>query len=139
MNLTPTIDLVELMVVIVGIVGLTISLIMVAVIQGSRSFVKRTGKNGINKRLTNGDMRNELSRTYKLICFVIVGMLQLTLPPPVREGNKFAGEVFTWMLISWEIVATVNSLWGYVDHKRNIVDLKRLPDEHAGEIEVQEA
>jgi nitrate/nitrite-specific signal transduction histidine kinase len=63
LNLTDTIDLVELMVVILGAIGLTISLIMVAYIQGDRRNVRKSGTNGISKRLTNADLRNELSRT----------------------------------------------------------------------------
>jgi hypothetical protein len=129
LNLSPTIDTTELLVVIIGIIGLTISLIMVAVIQASRRGVRRRGVNGINKRMTNSDLRNELSRTYKLACFVVIGLIQMTVPPPIRYDNRMAGEVFKWMLISWEMVATVNSLWGYVDHRRNMDDLLEM--EHA--------
>jgi hypothetical protein len=125
-NLSETIDLTELMVVLVGIIGLTISVIMLAVIQGDRRSVRASGKNGINKRMTNADLRNELSRAYKLAGFIGLGLLAMFLPPPVRENNRAFAEVLKWMLISWELVATLNSLWSYVDRRRNIEALRDM-------------
>lgn len=128
MNLSSTIDLVELLVVVLGIVGFTISLIMLAVIQGDRRNVKKAGLNGIHKRMTNADLRNELSRAYKLIGFTTIGIMSMFVPPPLRDGNRFVGTVFTWMLISWEAIAVINSLWAYVDWRRNVETLRTLEE-----------
>jgi hypothetical protein len=128
MNLSSTIDLIELVVVIVGIIGLTISLIMVAYIQGDRRNVRKSGTNGISKRLTNADLRNELSRTYKLLCFVIIGLLSMLIQPPIRESGRVVGDILKWMLISWELIAVANSLHAYVDRK-HYVDYLRGQDE----------
>jgi hypothetical protein len=124
MNLSSTIDLTEFLVVVVGIVGLTISLIMLAYIQGDRRNVRISGTNGISKRLTNADLRNELSRTYKLVCFVAVGILSMMVPPPIREEGRVTGDIFKWMLISWEVIAVANSLAAYVDRKHFVAYLR---------------
>jgi hypothetical protein len=128
LNLTDTIDLVELMVVILGAIGLTISLIMVAYIQGDRRVVRKSGTNGISKRLTNADLRNELSRTYKFLCFVAIGLMSMLIQPHLRESGRIVGDILKWMLISWEVIAVVNSLHAYVDRK-HYVDYLRGQDE----------
>jgi hypothetical protein len=128
MNLSSTIDLIEFLVVVIGIVGLAISLIMVAYIQGDRRNVRKSGTNGISKRLTNADLRNELSRTYKLVCFIAIGTLSMMIEPPIRESGKVVGDILKWMLISWELIAVVNSLHSYVDRK-HFVEYLRAGDE----------
>jgi hypothetical protein len=128
MNLSSTIDLIEFLVVVIGIVGLAISLIMVAYIQGDRRNVRKSGTNGISKRLTNADLRNELSRTYKLVCFIAIGTLSMMIEPPIRESGKVVGDILKWMLISWELIAVVNSLHSYVD-RRHFVEYLRAGDE----------
>jgi hypothetical protein len=123
-TLSPNVDFIELFVVVLGTIGLAISLIMLAIIQGDRRAVKEAGTNGINKRLTNADLRNELSRTYKLIGFVVIGLMLMTIPPNPQSGGRFVGEVIRWMLVSWEAIAVMNSLWSYVDRQRNIEYLR---------------
>lgn len=119
MNLTPTIELLELLVFVIGVVGITISLIMLSIIQGDRRNLRIAKLNGVNKRLTNADLRNELSRTYKLVGFTVIALLAMTAPPPLNQQNRLAGEILKWLLISWEVVAVINSLWAYVDRVKN--------------------
>lgn len=126
MSLSPTIELTELLAFIFGIVGIVFSGIMVVTIEGDRRNIKRAGKNGVNKRMTNADMRNELSRTYKLACFVVLSGLAMTIPPSTQSANQFVGEMFRWMLLSWEAVAVFNSYTAWRDRKENIEDLEKL-------------
>lgn len=126
MNISPTIDLVELIVLVMGVIGLIISFIMVAFIQGDRNNLRIAKVNGINKRLANSDLRNELSRTYKLLGFTIAAIMAMTIPPPVNEGVRESFEWFKWMLISWEAVAMTNSLWALVDRIQNRGELKEI-------------
>lgn len=126
MNITPTIDVVELLVLVLGIGGLIVSLIMIALILGDRIIIRIAKTNGINKRLTNADLRNELSRAYKLVGFTAAAILSMTIPPPVTEEVRQAGEWFKWMLISWEVVAVVNSVWSFVDRAQNRDELKEI-------------
>jgi hypothetical protein len=131
LNLSPTVDLLELFIVVVGTIGLAVSIIMLAIIQGDRRHVRISKTNGINKRMTNADLRNELSRTYKLVCFLVLGLLFMTIPPPANPNSAFIGQIVRYMLISWEIIAASNSLWAYVDRQRNVEYLRQHDDRDA--------
>lgn len=140
-DLSPTVTLLELLVVILGIIGTPISLVMLAYIQGDRRNVRLSGMNGINKRLTNSDLRNELSRTYKLVCYTAMGIILMTLPNAVRAGNQVGAIVLNMMLLSWEVIAVLNSLWAFVDRRRNVESLRQLHrtgSEHEAENDEQD-
>jgi hypothetical protein len=124
LNLSPTVDLLELFIVVVGTIGLAVSIIMLAIIQGDRRNVRISKINGINKRMTNADLRNELSRTYKLVCFLVLGLLFMAIPPPANPSSALIGQIVRYMVISWEIIAAANSLWAYVDRQRNVEYLR---------------
>lgn len=126
MNISPTIDLVEIIVLVMGVIGLIISLIMIAFIQSDRNNLRIAKVNGINKRLANADLRNELSRTYKLLGFTIAAVIAMGIPPPANEGVRESFEWFKWMLISWEAVAMINSLWAFIDRIQNRGELQEI-------------
>lgn len=126
MNISETIDAVELLVFVVGIIGLMISLVMIALIQGDRVVIRIAKSNGINKRLANADLRNELSRTYKLLGFTVVALIAMAIPPPAVAEVRTAFEWFKWILISWEVVAAANSLWSFVDRVQNRDELREI-------------
>jgi hypothetical protein len=125
MSISETADLLELFVVVIGVVGLTVSLVMDAFLTGQWQNVRRSGTNGINKRMVISDLRNELSRTYKLAGFVVIGLLMMTIPPNPSTNSRLVGEIFRWMIVSWEVVAVINSIWGYVDRQKNIESLRQ--------------
>lgn len=127
LNLTETIDVLEVIVVGLGLIGLPISLVMLAVIQAARRTVRNSSRNGaikrVNTRLTNSDLRNELSRTYKLFCYLVLGVVFMFVPPPQSQELSVVSSLVRAMLISFEIVATMNTLWGYIDYRKNSDDL----------------
>lgn len=140
LNLTPTADILEVIVVVLGIIGLPISLIMLAVIQAARRTAYNLPRNGsvLNKvirqvsiRLTNSDLRNEASRTYKLVCYLVLGVVFLFVPPSTNATLSIVGSVVRAMLISWEVVATMNTLWGFIDYRKNSEDLALVEESHA--------
>lgn len=126
MNISPTIELDELIVLVMGIIGLTFSLIMLAVLVGDIYNILKSGVNGINKRLGYGDLRGELSRTWQLGGFIAAALIAMAIPPPAIEVVRQGFEWFKWMLVSWEVVAMINSLWAFVDRKQNKGELQEI-------------
>lgn len=126
MDLTPTVDILEMTVFLVGALGLALSLVVLGMLGSDRRNLRRAGRNGINKRLVHGDIRNELSRTYKLLCYTVLALVLMTIPPPIRQSNAVTSRLITWMLLSWELIAFMNTTWGLRDRVKNLRDLRRL-------------
>lgn len=120
MNITDTLSVLEMLIIIMGLPGLTVSILLIAVFQAQRSSIRRAGINGVNKRLTNADLRNEIFAAWLLGGFVAVGILSATVLPPIRPANAVVSTIIASIVISWEVVGTIGSLWRYVDYRKNI-------------------
>lgn len=126
----------EVSVFVLGFVGFCVSIVVLGGLLSDRRNVLRAGRNGINKRLVYGDIRNEISRTYKLLCYAIIALGLMAVPPPVRESNAFISRFIAWMLISFELIAFTNTVWCLRDRRKNIRDLRHIHsiiDEHIGQ------
>ena len=125
MTLTPTISVLELFVVVIGIVGCAVSLSMMAILWRDRGILKAEGQNGIDRRLVMGNMRNEIARLLILVGYIGLGIYAMSIPEPVRAVNRRAGEVTLWIFVAFEVIVVLASLWDYVDRQRNIADLAK--------------
>lgn len=118
-DLSQPINILLIIVAVTGVIFTPVSIVMLAYIQGDRRNVRLSGMNGINKRLTNSDLRNELSRTYKLVGYTVLGMLFLF-------DVDWAPLLLTILMLTWEGVAALNTVWAYVDRRRNVESLRQL-------------
>lgn len=119
MNVTETLSVLELLIIIMGLPGLTVSILLIAVFQGQRTSLRKAGINGVNKRLTNADLRNEIFAAWKLAGFITIGILSALVPPRTGESNLLISTIIASVVISWEVVETLGSLWRFVDFRKN--------------------
>jgi hypothetical protein len=54
--------------------------------------------------------------------------MSMLIQPHLRESGRIVGDILKWMLISWEVIAVVNSLHAYVDRKHFVEYLRGLDE-----------
>lgn len=138
MNITETLSLLELLIIVMGLPGLTISILLIAVFQGDRGNLRKTGVNGINKRMTNADLRNEILAAYQLAGFVALGLIYSAVPPAAPAAVEAVSIVAYILIISWEVKETLGSIWRFVDRKRNGSSLEALAGQSTDRNEIRD-
>lgn len=123
MNLTHTVSLLEVFLVVIGLIGIGLCLLMFATLWRDRGILRAAGQNGIDRRLVMGNMRVVLFCLFVIVVFTALGTLAMFVPEPVRSENRTQGEIVAWALILIDVGAVLIILWDYIDRQRNMADL----------------
>lgn len=131
MKITDTISLLELFIVSIGLLGIGVFGLMMALLWSDRQVLKEAGQNGVDMRNNTGNMRNIFFWSLIVLLFILLGLRAMAVPEPVRQANQQTNELFLWAFISIEVIAVLAILWDYADRRANMRDLERLQHQEA--------
>lgn len=125
MGLTPTISVLELFVVLIGLLGLVVFILMIGLLWRDFRVLKENKQNGVDRRLVLGNMRNAIHCAFIVLIFVLLGLRGMFVPEPIAASTRTQSALIYWALLSVEIAAVLVILLDYVDRRSNMRDLKR--------------
>jgi hypothetical protein len=119
-----TVSFLEFFLVLIGGVGIGVSVLMLAVLWRDRGVLKSSGQNGIDRRLVMGNLRTASGCLFIILVFTVVGVYGMFIPEAARQATRTQYEVIAWALILIDVGAVVTVLMDYVDRHRNMADLE---------------
>jgi hypothetical protein len=123
-RITETISFLEFFLVLIGAVGIAVSVLMLAVLWRDRGVLKSAGHNGIDRRLVMGNLRTATGCLFIIVVFTALGVYGMFLPESPRQATRTQYEIIAWALILIDVGAVVTVLMDYVDRHRNMADLE---------------
>jgi hypothetical protein len=123
-RITETVSFLEFFLVLIGGVGIGVSVLMLAVLWRDRGVLKSSGQNGIDRRLVMGNLRTASGCLFIILVFTVVGVYGMFIPEAARQATRTQYEVIAWALILIDVGAVVTVLMDYVDRHRNMADLE---------------
>jgi hypothetical protein len=123
-RITETISFLEFFLVLIGAVGIAVSVLMLAVLWRDRGVLKSAGQNGIDRRLVMGNLRTATGCLFIIVVFTVVGVYGMFIPESPRQVTRTQYEIIAWALILIDVGAVVTVLMDYVDRHRNMADLE---------------
>lgn len=115
MSLRETVSSLEIAILVMACVIMAISGGLIIFYIWIRSNSRRKGINGIVRRLQRGNIRNEIWRLWKATGFAAIAVMNMTVPPPVREGNTVVAYWSGVIILSFLVVGLIGSIWDALD------------------------
>jgi hypothetical protein len=140
-NLSETVTVLELFVVLAALLGLGACVYNIGGSWSDGQTRRRSKVNGYKRRLANWSIREELFRAIRLSCFLGAGILSMTLPSSGASQNRTIAFAITFLLFGLEIVDVVGSLLAAYDRHRINEDWDkedRLLEQHDALVRLEE-
>lgn len=125
MDLTATINILELLVFLSALLGLLVTLTLIPGVVYTLLLVLRRRIDGIVRRTSYSDLREESGRAWRLFGYTFMSGVSMTLPPAVRSDTRNLTSVVLLLALSWVVIDTVYSLMAWWDRVRNLRDAAR--------------
>jgi hypothetical protein len=132
-DITDTINAVELSLFLLALLGLLVTLVLLPGVAYAIVVVRSRRANGMMRRFTHADLREEGQRAWRLLGYTMFSGLAMMLPSAQREGQRDTANWFLVFIITCVLGDVANSVAAAFDRQYNLRDAAKLraPDSHS--------